>query len=184
MNSDASGDIQRAQAAELRRKAEECLRARRGEPERPPSGTDVRALVHELQVHQIELEMQNEELQRAQAQAQEALEKYLDLFDFAPVGYFLWDEEGKILEVNLAGAAMLGLDRITAIGKRFGLFVAVQDRARFAEFCKRATVADAKDGQQPCPAVEFHCHVTQRTGKRTIYGKRLSGLAQNLEYHA
>ena len=130
---------------ELRRKAEECLRARRGEPERPPTEADVRALVHELQVHQIELEMQNEELQRAQAQAQEALEKYLDLFDFAPVGYFLWDEEGKILEVNLAGAAMLGLDRITAIGKRFGLFVAVQDRARFAEFCKRATVADAKE---------------------------------------
>ena len=66
---------------------------------------DARALVHELQVHQIELEMQNEELQRARAAAEEASEKYYDLFDFAPVGYFLWDAEGRILEVNLAGAA-------------------------------------------------------------------------------
>ena len=79
---------------------------------------DVRALVHELQVHQIELEMQNEELQRAQAAAEEASEKYHDLFDFAPVGYFLWDAEGQILEVNLAGAALLGLDRNAAIHKQ------------------------------------------------------------------
>ena len=80
----------------------------------PAAEADARALVHELQVHQIELEMQNEELQRAQAAAQEASEKYYDLFDFAPVGYFLWDHEGRILEVNLAGAALLGLDRSAA----------------------------------------------------------------------
>ena len=54
------------------------------------------ALVHELQVRQIELEMQNEELHRARAEAEEALEKYADLFDFAPVGYFLWDRQGQI----------------------------------------------------------------------------------------
>ena len=60
------------------------------------------ALLHELQVHQIELVMQNEELQRSQAAAEEASKRYCDLFDFARVGYFLWDREGRILEVNLA----------------------------------------------------------------------------------
>ena len=97
--------------AGLRSKAEESLRTGRAGPATAVSEADARALVHELQVHQIELEMQNEELQRAQAEAQEASEKYYDLFDFAPVGYFLWDHEGRILEVNLAGAALLGLDR-------------------------------------------------------------------------
>ena len=89
------------------------------------AGADARALVHELQVHQIELEMQNDELQRAQAAAQEASERYCDLFDLAPVAYFLWDHEGRILEVNLAGAALLGLDRSGVVHKRFGQFVVV-----------------------------------------------------------
>ena len=95
-------------------------------------------------MHQIELEMQNEELQRTQAAAEEASEKYGDLFDFAPVGYFLWDHEGRILEVNLAGAALLGLDRSVAIQKRFGQFVATEDRAAFADFCERVLATDAK----------------------------------------
>ena len=105
---------------------------------------DVRSLVHELQVHQIELEMQNEEVQSAQASAEEASQKYYDLFDFAPVGYFLWDHEGRILEVNLAGAAMLGLDRNMVIQKRFGQFVARQKLAAFADFCKRVLASDDK----------------------------------------
>ena len=65
-------------------------------------------------------------------QAQEASERYHDLFDFAPVAYFLWDHEGRTLEVNLAGAVLLGLDRGLAVQKRFGQFVAVEDRARFS----------------------------------------------------
>ena len=95
---------------------------------------DVRALVHELQVHQIELEMQNEELLRAQAAVQEVSDKYHDLFDFAPIGYFRLDGQGQILEVNLAGAALLGVDRSTAVKQRFGQYVATQSRVRFAEF--------------------------------------------------
>ena len=64
------------------------MRDKKATPVEGMAEVDVRALVHELQVHQIELEMQNEELQRAQAAAQEASEKYYDLFDFAPVGLF------------------------------------------------------------------------------------------------
>ena len=125
------------QAADLRRKAEEHLQAREASPAKTAPQTDARALVHELQVHQIELEMQNEELQRAYVAAQEASEKYYDLFDFAPIGYFLWDHDAQILEVNLAGAALLGLNRKTVIQKRFAQFLAMEDRPAFAAFCKR-----------------------------------------------
>ena len=142
MNEKDTTDSGPPQVTELRRKAEECLRARESHTAEDVKEADPRALVHELQVHQIELEMQNEELLRAQAAAQEVSEKYYDLFDFAPVGYFLWDKDARILEVNLVGAAMLGLDRSVACQKWFGEFVAVEDRPAFAEFCKRVLVTD------------------------------------------
>ena len=123
--------------------------SREAHPAESIANASALALVHELQVHQIELEMQNEELQRAQAAAEEASEKYHDLFDFAPVGYFLWDHEGRILEVNLAGAALLGLDRSMVVQKRFGQFVAMEDRPVFADFCKRVLTTDTK---QTCEA--------------------------------
>ena len=134
------------------------------------------ALLHELQVHQIELEMQNEELQRARAVAEEASERYQDLFAFAPVGYFLWDVQGHILEVNLAGAALLGLDRSMVVHKRFGQFVAMEHRAMFADFCRRVLLADAKqtceveilnDGQAVAVLVEGIA-VHDRRGHRRV----------------
>ncbi len=134
-----------SEPAELRRKAEDRLRGSEGRPAEVVSEADARALIHELQVHQIELEMQNEELQRAQAAAEEASEKYHDLFDFAPVGYFLWDIEGRILEVNLAGASLLGLNRKAVIQKRFGQFVAEENRPAFADFCNRVLTTGAQE---------------------------------------
>jgi len=132
------------QAAELRRKAEQHLGKTKAKQGKIPAEKDTLALLHELQVHQIELEMQNEELLLSQATAQEASNKYADLFDFAPTGYFLWDEQGKILELNLAGAILLGLERSTAIKKRFGQFVAFEDRPIFADFCKKVMLAKTK----------------------------------------
>jgi PAS domain-containing protein len=132
------------QVTRLRGKAEDRLRVKEAEPVESASEADARALVHELQVHQIELEMQNEELQRAQAAAAEVSEKYGDLFDFAPVGYFLWDHHARILEVNLAGAGLFGLDRGAVIQKRFGQFVAMENRHAFADFCKRVLATDTK----------------------------------------
>jgi len=137
----------RPQAAELRRKAERRLRTRKASPTEAVSEIDSRAMVHELQVHQIELEMQNEELQLAEAVAKEASEKYYDLFDFAPIRYFLWDHDAQILEVNLAGAALLGFDRKAVIHKRFGQFLAMEQRAAFANFCKRVLTTGT---QQTC----------------------------------
>jgi PAS domain S-box-containing protein len=129
---------------ELRRKAEDRLGKAESPAQEAVAEADARALVHELQVHQIELEMQNEELQRARQAAQEASEKYGNLFDFAPVAYFLWDHEARIAEVNLAGAALLGLDRRDVIQKRFGQFLARTSRPAFADFCKLALTTGAR----------------------------------------
>ncbi len=134
-------------AENLRREAERRLGENKAAPAEAVAEVDVRALLHELQVHQIELQMQNEELQTAQAVAQEAAEKYYELFDFAPVGYFLWDHEARILEVNLAGAGLLGLTRKALLHKRFGQFVAREDRPAFSAFCTRVL---ASDTQQSC----------------------------------
>ena len=90
--------------------------------------SDTRRLVHELQVHQIELEMQNEELMQTRAELEAALRQYTDLYDFAPVGYFTLARDGTILQVNLAGANLLGVERGTLIKQRFGVFVADQSR--------------------------------------------------------
>jgi PAS domain S-box-containing protein len=132
------------QAGKLRQEAEQRLGCGNASPSDGMDLVDARALVHELQVHQVELEMQNEELQRVQAELREASDKYHDLFDFAPVGYFLWDNGGRNLEVNLAGAALLGLDRNAACRMRFGQFVAPEDRTVFADFLKRVLLTDAK----------------------------------------
>ena len=99
---------------------------------------DAMALVHELEVHQIQLEMQNEELKRAKLEAEDALAKYSDLHDFAPIGLFTFDAQGLIQELNLTGAALLGSVRLNLMNKHFRLFVASKDRPFFDDFCKLA----------------------------------------------
>lgn len=106
----------------LRKQAEEKV---------PPESTplqemengDVAALVHELRVHEVELQMQNESLREAQVQLEESRTKYADLFDFAPVGYLVTDSKGVIREVNLIAAGMLGVERAQVIDKPFKLFL-------------------------------------------------------------
>ncbi len=84
-------------------------------------------LLHELRVHQIELEMQNEELRRAQLDLQESRQRFSDLYDFAPVGYFTFTREALIKEVNLTGAMLLKTARQTLINKRFRPLIAPSD---------------------------------------------------------
>ena len=130
---------------ELRQEAEKRLGGKKASAPGEMTRPEIIRLMHELQVHQIELEMQNEALLRTCAEKEELSDKYSDLFDFAPVGYFLWDRHGKILEINLAGAAMLNLDRAAAAKMRFGIFVALGDREAFASFLKRAFTGKDKE---------------------------------------
>ena len=85
-------------------------------------------LLHELLVHKVELEMQNEELRRAYTALEEARDRYIDLYEFAPVGYITINREGLISEINLTGSALLAVDRTKLINLRFSRFVAPQDR--------------------------------------------------------
>lgn len=99
-----------------------------GMPDRPAE-----ELLHELQVYQIELEMQNEELRQAHLALEESRDRYLDLYEFAPISYFTLTREGMISEVNLTGAALLGVERKNLLHRRFARFVMPEDRGRWQQ---------------------------------------------------
>ena len=122
---------------DLRRRAKRKLREQRAVAVRIESKADTRRLLQELQIHHIELELQNEELKQSKAEVDLALEKYADLYDFAPVGYFSLDDQGSILEVNLTGSAMLGTERSRLTNRRFQLFMAPPSRPTFNAFLAR-----------------------------------------------
>ena len=94
-------------------------------------------MLHELEVHQIELEMQNAELQKVRYELEGALGKYTDLYDFAPVGYCSLDESGLILEANLTGADMLGVERSRLIKRRLLPFLSAVSRPAYLAFLER-----------------------------------------------
>ena len=81
-------------------------------------------LIHELQVHQVELETQADELRRAQLALEESRDQYVDLYDFAPIGYLTLTDKALITEVNLAAAILFGVDRKKLVNDRFRRFVA------------------------------------------------------------
>jgi len=105
--------------ADLRRLAESQLKARQEKAGTPPPRTadDDRRLLHELRVHQIELEMQNDELTQARNAAEEALRQLADLYDHAPVGYVNLDREGNVRTLNLPAARLLGGERARLVGR-------------------------------------------------------------------
>jgi len=116
--------------SELRRRSEDALKGKTVDMQEL-SYNDARHLIHELQVHQIELEMQNEELRRAQMDLEELRKNYSDLYDFAPVGYFSFDKDGLIRQVNLTGAKKLGVERNFIINKPFSLFISSKSKDVF-----------------------------------------------------
>ena len=140
---------QSADAAALRRRAEERLgeqrKSQRSDAGDPGTAGDTARLIHELQVHQIELEMQNEELRQAHTQAETLLAQYTDLYDSAPAGYMTLDREGAIRQVNLTDARLLGVERSGLVNHRFGLFVAEGDRRAFSDFLQKVFASEAKE---------------------------------------
>ena len=112
-----------ADARMLRQKAEELLKKKIEEREIPINKIDEKKLLHELQVHQIELEMQNEELHKAVETAETALRKYTILYDLAPMGYLTLDRDGTICELNFTAADMLGERRFSLVNNNIKLFI-------------------------------------------------------------
>jgi len=128
----------------LRRRAEKILGGTAPQAAPLAEGEAVR-LLHELQVHQIELEMQNAELSNTRDELETALQKYTDLYDFAPVGYFSLAPDASIREANLAGAGLLGLERCRLIGRRFADFIAPESRRGFASFLAQACTSRTRE---------------------------------------
>ena len=99
-----------------------------------PAEADPERLQHELEVHQIELEMQNESLVATQAELQAALECHISCYDFAPVGYLSLKPDGEIRQLNLTAATLLGAERSRLVDRRLEQFLGREDRAAFADF--------------------------------------------------
>jgi PAS domain-containing protein len=134
-------------AAVLRSVAEARLKAKKknSQAATPHSYSEAMALTHELQVHQLELEMQNEELQQTRNELEALLSKYADLYDFAPVGYFTFAGDETILAVNLTGARLLGIERSRLLNRRFGIMVTPVDRPVFNNLMKKVFQSRKKE---------------------------------------
>jgi len=134
------------EALKLRARAETRLKIRQAKAasEAVKAVADTQRLLHELQVHQVELEMQNAELVEARDEMESLLDKYTDLYDFAPIGYFSLTKQGRIQEVNLTGAALLGTERSGLINRPLSGFVAQSGRDRFLAFLKTIFTVSGK----------------------------------------
>ncbi|MFD2720707.1 PAS domain S-box protein [Hymenobacter monticola] len=130
---------------------------------------EVRRLVQELQVYQIELEMQYEELLLAQAEAQAARAQFADLYDFAPIGYYTLDQAGTVAQLNLCASQQLGSMRQRLVGRRFALLVAPAARLEFGQFLAKVF---AHDGTQ---SAEF----AMLREDDTVFNAQLEGLRAN-----
>ena len=136
--------------ATLREAAEARLQAAVAASPAPPApaDADLLRLVHELQVHKIELEMQNAELRESRAEREAALARYTELYDFAPVGYLTLTTDGLIAEINLTGATLLGVPRRDLLLKRFAACVVPGDRERWAGFLASVRMQEGKSNTE------------------------------------
>lgn len=159
-------DIDFTDAQMLRQKAEELVKEKQLEANILQKEVDAQKLLHELQVHQIELEMQNEELRQAYETAEKALKKLTMVFDLSLVGYFSLDEKGAILSLNFTGADMLGERRFSLINSNFKLFVADESKSVFNNFLKKVYTSYTKES----------CEVLLGTNKETLRPVYMEGV--------
>jgi two-component system cell cycle sensor histidine kinase/response regulator CckA len=154
----------------LRQRAEAHLPEGAPGPRAAPA--DVQRLVHELQVHQIELELQNAELLETRARLEQALARYTELYESAPIGYLTLQPDGTVVEVNRAGAQLFGLERDSLLSRRLGFRVCAEDRPHLDHYLHSLTYAEAptscqlrlaEPGTGPAPGTE---RTVQLTGVR------------------
>jgi len=128
---------------------------------------NLRELVHELEVHQVELEMQAKQLREAQLALAESRDKYFDLYDIAPLGYFSISDKGLITDVNLTGAQLLGVERNRLLRKRFSTFIAEEDAFPYLQYIRN--ILDTAEKEV--------CRLTFRRGDGTLFPARLEGVS-------
>lgn len=129
----------------LRQKAEELQQQKHSITDSKLSEVETLKLIHELEVHQIELEMQKEELILAKEEAEMAMQKYTELYDFAPSGYFTLTNSGKIAQLNLTGSQLLQKDRSKLINSQFGFFISDDTKPIFNEFLSNVFHSNRKE---------------------------------------
>jgi len=146
----------------MRIRAEKLLATTQRDVARMPVD-DVQKLVHELQIHQVELEMQNDELRSTQQELGEALDRYADLYNFAPVAHLTLNAEGEILEANLKAGELLGLERSRLIHQKFTHFIAPEAQDTFYLLRRRLFTSDTRQGGElelvTAPARRLVVHV-------------------------
>jgi len=154
----------KSEAEILRQKAEELIGKKPLESGSKLSEADALRLIHELEVHRVELELQNEELAEAKEQAENNAEKYTELYDFAPLGYFTLSKEGKIIELNFSGGKMLGQERSLLKNKIFRFFVSEETRPLFNDFLRKVFESKIKEACDVISANDvnspLHIHIT------------------------
>jgi PAS domain S-box-containing protein len=157
----------------LREKAEEILKNKPISIDTLCLQGETLKLIHELDVHQIELEMQNEELRLAKEQVEIAAEKYIDLYDFAPSGYFTLSTNGEIHKLNFKAADMLGKERSFLLNNRFGFFVTPESKLIFSSFLDRIFESKTKET----------CEITLAVDPEKPTYLLLNGITANEEDH-
>lgn len=163
-------DEARPDLVRLRRRAEAATRTHLRE-KRDLSGLsadEIDRLVHELDVQHIELEMQNDELREAQAALELARDRYSELFDQAPIGYCRLDSKGRILQINLTGARLLGVDRHQLVQRALHDFIVNKDQDRFFQHLRQGMEQTGYD----------HCELEMRREDGSVFDARIESVMQ------
>ena len=164
-------------SAALRRRAEKLV----GKPTAPLADADAQRMLHEIEVHQIELEIQNDELRTARDEAEVLLDKYTELYDFAPVGYFNLSAEGVIRLANLTGSTLFGIGRANLIGRQFAMFLAPGQRSRFKELLHQVFTVDAKQsGEFELADANLAAHIVMIEARRSPNGLECCAMMQDI----
>jgi signal transduction histidine kinase len=135
-------------ASDLRLRAEKQVEAMFSTVRSPPTEAELQRLVHELEVHQVELELQNAELHRTRTALETTLEQYTDLYDFAPVGYLRLDRAGTILAANLTAAALLEVDCARLTGRHFEIFIRLDDYPALNTLLRTVFISRGKESAE------------------------------------
>ena len=153
----------------LRQKAEELLKFKHPKTGLFNNEGDAKVLIHELQVHQVELEMQNEELVGAKEESEAARGKFQELYDFAPAGYFTLSPEGEIIQLNLYASKLLGKERSQLINSRLGFFISADTRQIFNDFLTQVFTS----------TTQKNCEVTFESKGNEVVVVQLNGITSD-----